>query len=70
MEINRPTSTANRLASTLTAAQQPKTRLVHATFSLDPATHKRLKIASVRSGVPMSQMLTQWIEDNCPPLEI
>lgn len=67
MHVNKPSrtknSTAKRLASTLTLAEDDgKERLIHATFSLEPDIHRRLKMESARSGVPMSRMLTEWIK--------
>lgn len=71
MHVNKPSktknSTAKRLASTLTLAEdEGKERFIHATFTIEPDIHKRFKMESVRSGVPMSRMLTEWIKKHCP----
>lgn len=71
MQVNKPSktknSTAKRLASTLTLAEDDdKERLIHATFTIESDIHKRFKMESVRSGVPMSRMLTEWIKKHCP----
>lgn len=75
MQVNKPSktknSTAKRLASTLTLAEDDdKERLIHATFTIESDIHKRFKMESVRSGVPMSRMLTEWIKKHCPEEKI
>ena len=59
MEINKPMTTRNMLASTL-----PKI-----TVELDPELKKRFKAEAVRRGTTIRDMLTAWIEHDCPPLD-
>ena len=51
MEINKPMTTRNMLASTLTDYK------------------KRFKAEAVRRGTTIRDMLTAWIEHDCPPLD-
>ena len=59
MEINKPMTTRNMLASTLTDYKKP-VKLPKITVELDPMLKKRFKAEAV---------LTAWIECDCPPLD-
>jgi len=59
MEINKPMTTRNMLASTLTDYKKP-VKLPKITVELDPMLKKRFKA---------EDMLTAWIECDCPPLD-
>ena len=37
--------------------------------SLDPGLHRRLKLAAATRGVTMSELVSSWIESNCPALD-
>lgn len=53
MEINKPMTTRNMLASTLTDYKKP-VKLPKITVELDPMLKKRFKAEAVRRGTPMS----------------
>ena len=57
MNISKPISTASRLRATFTS------------LSLDPGLHRRLKLAAATRGVTMSELVSSWIESNCPALD-
>ena len=67
-EINKPRPTRNRLASTLTDYKKP-VKLPKITVELDPMLKKRFKAEAVRRGTTIRDMLTAWIEHDCPPLD-
>lgn len=66
MEINKPMTTKNMLASTLTDYKKP-VKLPKITVELDPMLKKRFKAEAVRRGTTIRDMLTAWIERDCPP---
>ena len=66
MEINKPMTTRNMLASTLTDYRKP-VKLPKITVELDPELKKRFKDEAVRRGTTIRDMLTEWIERDCPP---
>ena len=66
MEINKPMTTRNMLASTLTDYKKP-VKLPKITVELDPELKKRFKAEAVRRGTTIRDMLTAWIERDCPP---
>lgn len=68
MEINKPMTTRNMLASTLTDYKKP-VKLPKITVELDPMLKKRFKAEAVRRGTTIRDMLTAWIEHDCPPLD-
>lgn len=68
MEINKPMTTRNMLASTLTDYKKP-VKLPKITVELDPELKKRFKAEVVRRGTTIRDMLTAWIEHDCPPLD-
>lgn len=68
MEINKPMTTRNMLASTLTDYKKP-VKLPKITVELDPELKKRFKAEAVRRGTTIRDMLTAWIEHDCPPLD-
>lgn len=74
MDISSPIDTASRLQATFTAASSDGRdargagRTIHATFSLDPELHRRLKLTAAMKGVTMSDMVSSWIEWHCPPV--
>lgn len=68
MEINRPMAARNMLASTLTDYKKP-VKLPKITVELDPMLKKRFKAEAVRRGTTIRDMLTAWIECDCPPLD-
>ena len=68
MEINKPMTTRNMLASTLTDYKKP-VKLPKITVELDPMLKKRFKAEAVRRGTTIRDMLTAWIERDCPPLD-
>ena len=47
MNISKPISTASRLRATFTSSAAPERagKPIHATLSLDPGLHRRLKLA-------------------------
>lgn len=49
MNISKPISTASRLRATFTSSAAPERagKPIHATLSLDPGLHRRLKLAAV-----------------------
>ena len=69
MNISKPISTASRLRATFTSSAAPERagKPIHATLSLDPGLHRRLKLAA--RGVTMSELVSSWIESNCPALD-
>lgn len=73
MNISKPISTASRLQATFTSsaapAQERAGKPIHATLSLDPELHRRLKLASATQGVTMSELVSSWIDLNCPSLD-
>ena len=71
MNISKPISTASRLQATFTSSAAPERagKPIHATLSLDPGLHRRLKLAAATQGGTMSDMLFSWIESNCPTLD-
>ena len=73
MNISKPISTASRLQATFTSsaapAQERAGKPIHATLSLDPGLHRRLKLAAATQGVTMSELVSSWIESNCPALD-
>lgn len=69
MEINRPMTARNMLASTLTDYRQP-VKLPKITVELEPELKKRFKAEAVRRGTTIRDMLTAWIERDCPPLDV
>ena len=73
MNISKPISTASRLQATFTSsaapAQERAGKPIHATLSLDPELHRRLKLAAATQGVTMSELVSSWIESNCPALD-
>lgn len=73
MNISKPISTASRLQATFTSsaapAQERAGKPIHATLSLDPGLHRRLKLAAATQGVTMSELVSSWIESNCPTLD-
>ena len=69
MEINKPMTTRNMLASTLTDYKKP-VKLPKITVELDPMLKKRFKAEAVRRGTTIRDMLTAWIEHDCPPLDV
>lgn len=68
IEINKPMTTRNMLASTLTDYKKP-VKLPKITVELDPMLKKRFKAEAVRRGTTIRDMLTAWIECDCPPLD-
>ena len=68
MEINKPMTTRNMLASTLTDYKKP-VKLPKITVELDPELKKRFKAEAVRRGTTIRDMLTAWIEQDGPPLD-
>ncbi|WP_345755563.1 ribbon-helix-helix protein [Bifidobacterium bifidum] len=68
MEINKPMAARNMLASTLTDYRKP-VKLPKITVELDPELKKRFKAEAVRRGTTIRDMLTAWIEHDCPPLD-
>ena len=68
MEINKPMAARNMLASTLTDYRKP-VKLPKITVELDPMLKKRFKAEAVRRGTTIRDMLTAWIERDCPPLD-
>ena len=53
MNISKPISTASRLRATFTSSAAPERagKPIHATLSLDPGLHRRLKLAAAtRTG--------------------
>ena len=68
MEINKPMTTRNMLASTLTDYKKP-VKLPKITVELDPMLKKRFKAEAVRRGTTIRDMLTAWIEHDCPTLD-
>jgi hypothetical protein len=36
---------------------------VRLNLDLDPATHKRLKLAAIEAGVPVAVLVRQWIDN-------
>ncbi|MBF9694412.1 ribbon-helix-helix protein [Bifidobacterium dentium] len=71
MNISKPIATASRLQSTFTAAGDVKDtdrtgKPIHATLSLDPELHRRLKLAAAMQGSTMSELVSSWIERHCP----
>ena len=58
MEINKPMTTRNMLASTLTDYKKPV-----------KLPKIRFKAEAVRRGTTIRDMLTAWIEHDCPPLD-
>ena len=71
MNISKPISTAPRLRATFTssAAAERAGKPIHATLGLDPGLHRRLKLAAATRGVTMSELVSSWIESNCPALD-
>lgn len=73
MNISKPISTASRLQATFTSSAAPGPeragKPIHATLSLDPGLHRRLKLAAATQGVTMSELVSSWIESNCPALD-
>ena len=71
MNISKPISTASRLRATFTSSAAPERagKPIHATLSLDPGLHRRLKLAAATRGVTMSELVSSWIESNCPALD-
>lgn len=73
MNISKPISTATRLQATFTSSADPAPeragKPIHATLSLDPGLHRRLKLAAATQGVTMSELVSSWIESNCPTLD-
>lgn len=73
MNISKPISTASRLQATFTSsaapAQERAGKPIHATLSLDPELHRRLKLAAATRGVTMSELVSSWIDLNCPALD-
>ena len=73
MNISKPISTASRLQATFTSSAAPSQeragKTIHATLSLDPELHRRLKLAAATQGVTMSELVSSWIESNCPALD-
>ena len=61
MNISKPISTASRLRATFTSSAAPERagKPIHATLSLAAATR----------GVTMSELVSSWIESNCPALD-
>ena len=59
MEINKPMTTRNMLASTLTDYKKP-VKLPKITVELDPMLKKRFKAEAVRRGTTIRDMLTAW----------
>ena len=57
MEINKPMTTRNMLASTLTDYKKP-VKLPKITVELDPMLKKRFKAEAVRRGTTIRDMLT------------
>lgn len=67
MRINSPKRTDRTdLSGAFTDADTNRRRMAHVTFNIDPDLHRRFRMASARSGRPMSHMLAEWIEQNCP----
>ena len=58
MNISKPISTASRLRATFTSSAAPERagKPIHATLSLDPGLHRRLKLAAAtrRYFAPMA----------------
>lgn len=52
MNISKPISTASRLRATFTSSAAPERagKPIHATLSLDPGLHRRLKLAARDAG--------------------
>ena len=52
MNISKPISTASRLRATFTSSAAPERagKPIHATLSLDPGLHRRLKLAAARGA--------------------
>lgn len=71
MNISKPISTASRLRATFTSSAAPERagKPIHATLSLDPGLHRRLKLAAATRGATMSELVSSWIESNCPALD-
>ena len=63
MNISKPISTASRLRATFTSSAAPERA------GLDPGLHRRLKLAAATRGVTMSELVSSWIESNCPALD-
>ena len=68
MEINKPMTTRHMLASPRPAYKPPVTRPT-SPGELDPMLKKRFKAEAVRRGTTIRDMLTAWIERDCPPLD-
>ena len=67
MRINNPKNIDRTdLSAAFTEASTNRRQLAHVTFNIDPDLHRRFKMASVRTGKPMSHMLSEWILQNCP----
>ena len=62
MNISKPISTASRLRATFTSSAAPER-------AGKPGLHRRLKLAAATRGVTMSELVSSWIESNCPALD-
>lgn len=71
MNISKPISTASRLRATFTSSGRAGTcgQTDPRDARLDPGLHRRLKLAAATRGVTMSELVSSWIESNCPALD-
>ena len=65
MNISKPISTASRLRATFTSSAAPE----RAGKPIHAGRHRRLKLAAATRGVTMSELVSSWIESNCPALD-
>ena len=73
MRISKPIATASKLQAPFTSAgdahgAEGGCKPIHVTLSLDPKLHRRLKLAAAMQGATMSEMVSTWIERECPAM--
>jgi len=64
MNISKPISTASRLRATFTSSAAPERagKPIHATLSLDPGLHRRLKLAAAGRDHERTGVLVDRVE--------
>ena len=66
--LNKPKVTKTQLGVTMSPAAA-KTKATRVTFVMDPDLHKRFKHYSTETGISMSALLSEWVQEKLDSAE-